>query len=74
MVSFDRSNNTGSIDVKMDGSGLKVKSSFKDKLKLFDKVELKMAPFFKKNSSNLLSKYSLINLSPQQNRSKIYPV
>ena len=46
MVSFDRSNNTGSIDVKMDGSGLKVKSSFKDKL--FDKVELKMAPFFKK--------------------------
>ena len=41
MVSFDRSNNTGSIDVKMDGSGLKVKSSFKDKLKLFDKVELK---------------------------------
>ena len=48
MVSFDRSNNTGSIDVKMDGSGLKVKSSFKDKLKLFDKVELKMAPFFKK--------------------------
>ena len=29
MVSFDRSNNTGSIDVKMDGSVLEEKSSFK---------------------------------------------
>ena len=27
MVSFDRSNNTGSINVKMDGSVLKEKSS-----------------------------------------------
>ena len=29
LVSFDRSNNTGAIDVKMDGSGLEEKSSFK---------------------------------------------
>ena len=29
LVSFDRSNNNGSIDVKMDGSVLKEKSSFK---------------------------------------------
>ena len=29
LVSFDRSNNTGSIDVKMDGSVLEAKSSFK---------------------------------------------
>ena len=29
LVSFDRSNNTGSIDVKMDGSVLEEKSSFK---------------------------------------------
>ena len=29
LVSFDRSNNTGSIDVKMDGSALEEKSSFK---------------------------------------------
>ena len=29
MVSFDCSNNTGSIDVKMGGSGLEEKSSFK---------------------------------------------
>ena len=29
MVSFDRSNNTGSIDMKMDGSVLEEKSSFK---------------------------------------------
>ena len=29
MVSFDRSNNSGSIDVKMDGSILEEKSSFK---------------------------------------------
>ena len=29
LVSFDRSNNTGAIDVKMDGSILKEKSSFK---------------------------------------------
>ena len=29
MVSFDRSNNNGSIDVKMDGSVLEEKSSFK---------------------------------------------
>ena len=29
LVSFDRSNNTGEIDVKMDGSGLEEKSSFK---------------------------------------------
>ena len=29
LVSFDRSNNTGSIDVKMDGSFLEEKSSFK---------------------------------------------
>ena len=29
LVSFDRSNNNGSIDVKMDGSFLKEKSSFK---------------------------------------------
>ena len=29
LVSFDRSNNTGAIDVKMDGSVLKEKSSFK---------------------------------------------
>ena len=28
-VSFDRSNNSGSIDVKMDGSVLEEKSSFK---------------------------------------------
>ena len=28
LVSFDRSNNTGSIDVKMDGSVLEEKSSF----------------------------------------------
>ena len=28
LVSFDRSNNTGSIDVKMDGSFLGEKSSF----------------------------------------------
>ena len=28
LVSFDRSNNTGSIDVKMDGSILEKKSSF----------------------------------------------
>ena len=29
LVSFERSNNTGSIDVKMDGSILEEKSSFK---------------------------------------------
>ena len=29
IVSFDRSNNTGATDVKMDGSVLKEKSSFK---------------------------------------------
>ena len=29
LVSFDRSNNTGSIDVKMDGSVLVEKSSFR---------------------------------------------
>ena len=29
LVSFDRSNNTGSIDVKMDGSVLEEESSFK---------------------------------------------
>ena len=29
MISFDRSNNNGSIDVKMDGSVLEEKSSFK---------------------------------------------
>ena len=29
LVSFDRYNNTGAIDVKMDGSVLKEKSSFK---------------------------------------------
>ena len=29
LVLFDRSNNTGSIDVKMDGSVLEEKSSFK---------------------------------------------
>ena len=29
LVSFDRSNNTGSIDVKMDGSVLEEKPSFK---------------------------------------------
>ena len=29
LVSFDRSNNNGSIDVKMDGSVLEKKSSFK---------------------------------------------
>ena len=29
LVSFDRSNNTGSIDLKMDGSVLEEKSSFK---------------------------------------------
>ena len=29
LVSFDRSNNSGSIDVKMDGSVLEEKSSFK---------------------------------------------
>ena len=29
LVSFDRSNNTGAIDVKMDGSVLEQKSSFK---------------------------------------------
>ena len=29
LVSFDRSNNDGSIDVKMDGSVLEEKSSFK---------------------------------------------
>ena len=29
LVSFDRSNNNGSIDVKMDGSFLEEKSSFK---------------------------------------------
>ena len=29
LVSFDRSNNTGAIDVKMDGSVLEKKSSFK---------------------------------------------
>ena len=29
LVSFDQSNNTGSIDVKMDGSVLEEKSSFK---------------------------------------------
>ena len=29
LVSFDWSNDTGSIDVKMDGSGLEEKSSFK---------------------------------------------
>ena len=28
LVSFDRSNNSGSIDVKMDGSVLEEKSSF----------------------------------------------
>ena len=34
MVSFDCSNNTGSIDVKMGGSGLEEKSSFKTSSKL----------------------------------------
>ena len=29
LVSFDRSKNTGAIDVKMDGSALEEKSSFK---------------------------------------------
>ena len=29
LISFDRSNNTGTIDVKMDGSVLEEKSSFK---------------------------------------------
>ena len=29
LVSFDRSNNNGSIDVKMNGSALEEKSSFK---------------------------------------------
>ena len=29
LVSFDWSNNTGTIDVKMDGSALEEKSSFK---------------------------------------------
>ena len=29
LVLFDRSNNTGAIDVKMDGSALEEKSSFK---------------------------------------------
>ena len=29
LVSFDRSDNNGSIDVKMDGSALELKSSFK---------------------------------------------
>ena len=29
LVSFDRSNNNGSIDMKMDGSVLEEKSSFK---------------------------------------------
>ena len=29
LVSFDRSKNTGAIDVKMDGSALEKKSSFK---------------------------------------------
>ena len=29
LVSFDRSNNTGAIDMKMDGSVLEEKSSFK---------------------------------------------
>ena len=29
LVLFDRSNNTGSLDVKMDGSVLEEKSSFK---------------------------------------------
>ena len=29
LVSFDKFNNTGAIDVKMDGSVLKEKSSFK---------------------------------------------
>ena len=29
LVSFDRSNNNGSIDVKMDGSVLEEKSSFR---------------------------------------------
>ena len=29
LVSFDRSNNTGAIDVKMDGSALEEKSYFK---------------------------------------------
>ena len=29
LVSFDRSNNSGSVDVKMDGSFLEEKSSFK---------------------------------------------
>ena len=29
LVSFDRSNNTGAIDVKMDGSALEEKASFK---------------------------------------------
>ena len=29
LVSFDRSNNSGSIDVKLDGSVLEKKSSFK---------------------------------------------
>ena len=31
MVSFDQSNNTGAIDMKMDGSVLEEKSSFNDK-------------------------------------------
>ena len=30
LVSFDRSNNAGAIDMKMDGSVLEEKSSFKD--------------------------------------------
>ena len=29
LVSFERSNNTGAIDVKIDGSALEKKSSFK---------------------------------------------
>ena len=40
LVSFDRSNNTGSIDVKMDGSVLEEKSSFKmSGLTFFSKLD-----------------------------------
>ena len=40
LISFDRSNNTGSIDVKMDGSVLEEKSSFKMlRLPFFSKSE-----------------------------------
>ena len=40
LVSFERSNNNGSIDVKMDGSVLEEKSSFKTLgLILFSKLD-----------------------------------